>query len=1030
MSDEPLSRFRACCPRWLAATTLLVLAFPRLALAQDDADAAVDDAAEAPAEASPAKAPAEPAEPADDDAALAEADAAAMEEDEGAAEAELRRAASKGKGVIWGIVRDTKFNEGVIDAQVQIVGRKEKTFANVDGGYRLELPPGKYSIRVSFELHQPTRVDTVEVKAGQVTRIDFKLVPDESSVEEVVIEDEADHSSTEGQNLGRKRSAVVGDGVGRAEIARTPDKNAAEAAQRVVGATIVNNRFVYVRGLGERYTNALLNGVPLPSTEPDRNTVPLDLFPSLVLESLTIVKQFTPDMPGDFAGGSVRIATREFPKQPLFQLSLNGAFNTATTFRTRPTYRGSWWDWAGFDGGRRSLPNGIPNRRLRKDPVSAEDQQDQLVYGHRVNSPMSTHTETTPPNYGASLVAGDALKLKNDMKLGGMLALTYGHSYQLRDITVRRFRDEPLTDDSSAPMVIEEFAGQQGIESVRWGAFGSLALQPSRDSTVRLIAFRSQSADDLTSELEGNLDSTPGEFHVTRLEYVSRSLNFVQLAGEHRFPKQNELEIAWHASIATAERDQPDTRDHRYRTATREGVPGWEFSSDQSGQHSFLEQSDTTLTGGVDVTQPLIKSEDHRTSVKVGTLISSRRRDFRARRFRLVPDDDGQNLLYQSLRFCPGKEWNRACPNLLFREELIGPGALELDEWTLDKDEYESGLDIYAAYAMVDAKVLPQLRMVGGVRPEITYQALSAFDPFDRAGTEDRSNLYQTDWLPALSVIYSVTPKVNARLGGSQTVARPQLRELSPALATSYSGEATVQGDPRLRLTKITNADLRLEYFPTLKEVLALSVFYKHFERPIEEILGVSGFLGFVNAPGADLYGVELEGRKTLDALLDQLKDFTLIANVTLVKSQVDLGADAAANTNASRPLSGQSPYVINLALDYDNESSGSSVRALYNVFGPRISVVGSQRLPDIYELPRHQLDLTASQKLAKKLELKLQAQNILNAPVIFGFRNEPSYRRTQTDSGSQLFRSLGRSAATRRYDPGVTFALTASYTY
>ena len=1005
--------------RWVVFTLAgaQVLSLPGSALAQTASGAADAPAgAEAEAEAGDDDASAE-------EAALTEAEAAALEADTAA---ELRRQPPKGKGVVWGVVKDTKFDEGVIDAQVQVVGRKEKTLANLDGGYRLELPPGKYSIRVSFELHQPSRVDTVEVKAGEVTRIDFKLVPDESSIDEVVIEDEADTASTEGQNLGRKRSAVVGDGVGRAEIARTPDKNAAEAAQRVVGATIVNNRFVYVRGLGERYTNALLNGAPLPSTEPDRNTVPLDLFPSLVLDSLTIVKQFTPDMPADFAGGSVRIATREFPKQRLFQLSVNGAFNTEATFRSRPTYYGSSRDWLGFDGGRRALPEGIPQRKL--DSTGATDDE-RLVYGHKLNSPMGTQGETSPPNHGVSLVAGDSYKLKDDTKLGAMLALTYGRSYQLRELTVRRFRLGLLPDGSRALLAGDEFKGPQGIETVRWGAFGSFAIERSRNSTVRLMGFRSQSADDTTTELEGQFDNTVGTFHVNRLEYVSRSLNFVQLSGDHRYPKQNDLEIAWHASLATANRDQPDTRDVRYRRGERQGVEGWGFVGDQSGQHSFLQQSDTTLAGGLDVLQPLVKAEDKRISIKVGGLVTSRRRDATARRFRLEPPRE-PGALYDALSFCPSQGWNRACPNLLFREELIGPGGLQLNEWTLNFDQYETGLDVFAVYGMLDAKLLPQLRAVGGVRGEITYQAFSGFDPFDREGTALRSNLYQADWLPALSFVYAVTPKLNGRLGGSQTLARPQLRELSPALSTSYGGDLTVQGNPGLQLTKITNIDVRAEYFPSLREVLALSLFYKRFKNPIEEVIGTSGFLNFANADRADLYGIELEGRKSLDVLADLFRDLTVIANLTLVNSQVELGSNAAAATNPNRALSYQSPYVVNLALDYDSEKSGSSVRVLYNVSGPRITLVGSNGLPDVYELPRHQLDLSAAQKFWKKLELKLQAQNVLNAPVVFAYNGEEAYRQSTRANGNTLFQSLGRRPATRRYSPGATFTLTASYTY
>ncbi len=943
-----------------------------------------------------------------------------MAAEEQASVAKSQKPAPKGKGVVWGTVTDTKFNEAVVEAQIQVQGQKQKTFADVEGRYRLELPPGTYSLRVSFELHRPSRVE-VTVKAGELNRVDFQLVPDESSVQEVVIEEEADHASAEGQTLERKRSSAVGDGVGRAEIARTPDRNAAEAAQRVVGATIVGGRFVYVRGLGERYTNALLNGAPLPSTEPDRNTVPLDLFPSLVLDSLTITKQFLPDMPADFAGGSVRINTRDFPKEGLFQLSLSGAYNTQTSFRKRPGYQGSSTDWLGFDSGARGLPASVPDRKLD----SQSSIEDRVAAGHRINTPLITFKRATPPNFGATLVAGNSYKLGSNAKLGAIMALSYGRSYELVNLTQRQFNANKLPDGTPAIFVSQEYTGQRATDIVRWGAFGSASLELSRRHTLSLVALRSQSADDQTFDLESVGGKGIAIVHASHLEYVSRSLNFIQLRGDHRFPNQSDLEIDWHGSVATASRDQPDTRDVRYRQAERNGVPGWDFLSDLSGEHQYISQSDTTITGGLDVLQPLVRSEAHETKLKVGTLVTSRRRDFEARRFQFVPSGK-PGFLLSELNFCPGQSYSGGCPNYLFRPELIRPDGLTLNEFTQASDKYHTGLDVYAAYVMLDAKLAPKLRAVGGVRPEITFQEFASTDPFDVTAKPASSHVYKTDWLPALSLVYEVTPKSNARFGASQTLARPQLRELSQAPSTSSAGDYSVQGNPGLQNTKITNLDLRFEYFPTLREVLAVSAFYKHFADPIEEIIVGPQQIGFNNAKKADLIGAELEGRKSLESLASALKDFTLIANFTLVESRVKLGNRKGMSTTDNRALSNQAPYVINLSLDYSNLAQGLDVRVLYNVFGPRIAILGSSGLPDIYEFPRNSLDFSAAKKFAKHVEVKLQVLNILASPVVFGYRNQQGYR--QLDG--VRFESLGRQPETKHFNPGTTFAATATYSY
>jgi len=1024
MNDSLFIRRRAHA-RWSVFGVCFFLIAPRFASAQSAPDPTPGPAAESPNKAPDPEAEAEAeqaTEPSEADEAAAAA--AEIEAEEKASEAKTLKPAPKGKGVIWGVVTDTKFHEAIVEAQVQVQGRKQKAFADVDGRYRLELAPGTYSLRVTYELHRPSRVE-VAVKAGELVHVDFQLVPDEGAVDEVVIEEEADHASAEGQTLERKRSAAVGDGVGRAEIARTPDRNAAEAAQRVVGATIVDGRFVYVRGLGERYTNALLNGSPLPSTEPDRNTVPLDLFPSLVLDSLTINKQFLPDMPGDFAGGSVRITTRDFPRQPLFQLSLSGAFNTETTGQKRPGYFGSSTDWLGFDGGRRSFPSGIPERRLNgSDPVTG--QPDQIRYGHRFNTPMITFMKATPPNFGVSLVAGNSYKIGKDAKLGAIIALNYGRSFQLSNITLRQFNQQELPDGTRALVVSSEYSGKRAIDSVRWGTFASLALEVSRRHTISLIGFRSQNGDDATWDMESPLAG----FHTTHLEYASRALNFLQLKGEHHFPTLSDLQIDWHTSLATANRDQPDTRDTRYQRGVNDaGVPGWNFVSDLNGTHQFLKQSDRTITGGVDLTQPLIQSEDHQTKIKFGTLITSRRREFRARRFQLVPGSS-RGFLFDQLSFCPGSTWSGGCPNYLFRPELIRNDGLVLEENTQGYDQYETGLDVYSGYGMLDIKLLPKLRAVGGARAEITYQSFHGYDPFERdTRPQARSQIFVTDWLPAASVVYEVTPKSNARFGISQTVARPQLRELSPSLSSSAAGDYSVQGNEKLKITKITNVDLRFEYFPTLREVLAVSVFYKHFRDPIEETVS-NGLLGFTNAEQANLIGAELEGRKSLGSLAAVLRDFSVIANLTLVESKVKLGARRGLATTDDRPLAYQSPYVVNLALDYSNQAQAIDVRLLYNVFGPRITAVGSNGVPDIYEIPRHSLDLSAAKKIAQHLELKLQVLNILASPVVFAYRNHQGYRDTSMPGGVPSFQSLGRQPETRRYDPGTTIAATATYSY
>jgi hypothetical protein len=969
---------------------------------------------EAPAE--PAPAPGEASEAGPSAEELAE-----MEAEAEMAGAELTKPPPPGKGAVYGVVTDTKFAESVIDATVQVVGRKEKTLTDVDGRYRLDLPPGTYAIRVSYELHQPTRVDEVVVTKGQISRVDLTLVPDESAVEEVVIEEDADRTSLEGQTLQRRRSASVGDGVGRAEIARTPDRNAAEAAQRVVGATIVGSRFVFVRGLGERYTNSLLNGTPLPSPEPDRQSVPLDLFPALVLDSITITKQFTPDMPADFAGGSVRINTREFPRQTLFQVSLSGGYDSESTFRKRMSSRGGSTDFLGFDDGNRALPT-LPNKRV--DPQNSTDEE-RTDLGLRLNSYRSTTRAFTPPNHGISVVAGDAFKLGKEKKLGVIGALTYGRTFQRREISFQRF-NKTVVQGEEVPFVTDFGNGLEGIDTVRWGGFGSAALELSKNDKVALTALRSQSGTKLDSEIEAFRRNAGGTFRGVHLEYITRELNFAQLRGDHRLPVLGDAEVEWHLDLAAAARDQPDTRDTLYRQSDPPAALAYGWSAGtNSGAHFFSDQSEITKSVGFDWTQPFVKRPKLEAKLKVGTLLTARERDFSARRFVFAPDGRGTALA--GPRECDGV-WQSSCPDRLFRQDLIGPDLLLPRESTLVFDEYDASLGVYAGYAMVDVELSP-LRLVSGVRVEATNQSITAWDPHDRPNTIERAIIQSTDYLPALSLIYAATTKSNTRLGVSRTLARPQLREIAPFSSSSYTAELPTQGNPDLTLTKITNVDLRFEYFPTLREVLAFSIFFKDFKDPIEEVVVPSsqeGVISYENADGAKLLGLELEARKTLGFMTSALQDFTAIANLTLVTSRVALGSNVGAATNASRPLSFQSPYVVNLSVDYANQELELDVRLLYNVFGARISRVGLLGLPDTYELPRHTVDLTIAKKVMKKLELKVTAQNLLGQDVEYGYRDLTGYRLDEDGVAT----STGRNPFTLRYKLGRVFTLTASYTY
>ena len=922
------------------------------------------------------------------------------------------RPAPAGKGVVWGTLKDAD-GEPLIEAEVSVVGTDIQVITDFDGNYRLELAPGKYDIRFWYELHDPTQLQGIEVGVGELVRMDETLKAQTGAVEVIEVETETDSSSTEGQILERKRSAAVGDSVGRAEMSKQGDKSAADSARRVVGLTVEGSRFVFIRGLGERYTNALLDGAPLPSPEPDRQAVPFDLFPSLMLDGLTVAKTFTPDAPGDFAGGSVRIATRRVPESFLFSVSLSAGFNSQSTFRQGLTYRGGNMDWLGIDSGNRALPDSIPDYKIARGlPTPTErfiSTEELRAHGQAMNTFMSTQRRTHPVNHGGNVVLGNSWKFGSESRIGVMAALNYSRRFQIiDDEVVRTFGVNP---DTGGLRPLNDLHVERGVDQVRWGGLGGITFEVDKHNRFHLTGLHSRSADDLASELEGRHEERGALLHETRLQFVSRALTFGQLRGEHEMPALNDSELDWNLSLSRADRNEPNTRSTVFQFTSGFGY-AYEDSS-QSGLHFFSDQNEQTFGGGINYKQPLTDSTSNQpTYVKAGSLVSLRSREFNARRFRYRPTGGGGagDLI------CDIETWDATCPDHIFDASHIGT-SLELEENTRPNDAYTADLNVMSGYVMIDSTVLPSLRVIVGERLEASEQTITSFDPHNPDVGRIDTGYDTIDFLPSAAVVWSVRPTANLRLGGTRTLARPQLREVAPFSFTDYFGGREVQGNPELNPTQIYNADLRFEWFPTLREVLAASVFYKRFSDPIESVIqsaGARGIVTFQNARNADLFGVELEARKNFGFIADELEDLSLVSNVTFANSRVELDPESAAFvTNPDRPLSRQAPYIVNVALDYSNDDTGTRVRANYNTVGKRITAVGTQGLPDVYAQPRHQIDVVISQEVAEGFRLKASGRNLLNY----------QFRETQGADDDD-------DAVIRSFRTGMTFGIGATYTY
>jgi outer membrane receptor protein involved in Fe transport len=728
----------------------------------------------------------------------------------------------------------------------------------------------------------------------------------------------------------------------------------------VVGATVVGGQFLFVRGLGGRYSNVRLNSVPLPSTDPDLPGFQLDLFPASLLSALTIAKTFTPDIPGDFAGGSMNIATRDFPDHFEVTSSLSLSSDTQTLGRDMQSYDGGGLDFLGFDDGTRALPDEVPSDQVvnRRPPVGDPiDPERAAEIGEAFPNRWSLSSRTAPPSLGLGFSLGDTARL-GERRFGYLLTLGYRYgSTRYRETVILPTEN---TEDGGPAIVAngEPLERTLGKESAQIGLLGTASYELAAGHDLTLVSVLTQTGDDeaslVTSEFSAN---EGGPIRQTELTFIERQLFFNQLIGAHDL---SPLKLDWQINVATVQREQPDTRGLIF-VENVASETGFEFSNTSgSGERFYTDLAQTDLGGGADLTLPIDRSR-----LKSGYLGRLSDRDFSGRRFE-------NNVASAADRRQDAED--------IFEPEDSGDVWL-LNELTAPEDGYTAEQELHAGYALADVPIASWLRLNGGARVESFHQTITVVPPVaslreDEAESTERTD---TDPLPAGSAIVSFSDEMSVRLAYGGTVARPLVRELAPFRVQDFIRRRTVQGDPDLRRTYIHNFDVRWELFPSQTEVFAASVFYKIFLDPIEAVVPEVHSLTYANIESARNYGVELEARVTLDRVSDALKNLVVTANFAWIESEITMTDEQRMQaTSARRPLAGQSPYVANLSLGYGVPDTSLSLNLFYNVFGRRILEVGRNGLPDAYEEPFHSLDFTASYQLHDNWTLGASATNLL----------------------------------------------------
>lgn len=872
----------------------------------------------------------------------------------------------KGFVGIIGRITDAQSGEGLIEATVKVVaGAKKSALTDVDGDFRLKLPPGTYDLRVFYALYEGRRVQNVEVKAGEVTRLDLTLEAKSTAIKEVVVEAKADKRNESALLMERKKAAVVQDSIGAQEIARTPDANAGEAARRVVGVTLMNGRYVFVRGLGGRYVQTLLNDTIMPSPEPDEPGVPLDLFPTSLLSNLNVVKTYSSELPAQFGGGSLTIDTSTFPTQLEVKVRAGLSGDSATTFQRAPSAPFSASESFGFKNPARDLPSAFPNDRAFQqstDParpgISPETQQ---AGGRALPNRWTPGSIFAAPNGTIAAQVGDTITFGNERRLGYLVATQWARRERARRTFVADVSGSEGTLEVENP-TDSTIASISGSTSV----LGNVGLQLNRDNEISLLVLGLNNAEGQAVTAAGPETLSAMQDQVNnRLQFTQRQLLFTQLKGFHRLSSLFDIELAWQGNYGRVERSEPDIRDSRYFVSPDTQALNLRLQPN-SAERFFLELTEDSGGGSASATLPFRKFR-----FQVGGFGQVQSRTFEGRRFRFF-------------------ELRRPIPNGVAEDVLtsdrIGPGAgtqYFLAESTLGQDSYVSTLALGGGFGQVEWKATDFLRVQAGLRYEGSTQSVSVGSPFatDLNVRPPVVRNYQTP-APSVNVTWSPFETLNVRAAYASTLARPSFRELSPFLFFDMVRRRNIAGNPELLQTTIHHGDLRAEWFPSDTEVFALSGFGKLFINPIERVVvgQASNFdFGFRNADAAHLLGVELEARASLKRLTPALKDVRVGANGSLIWSRVQLTNTVGQLGNTDRPLQGQSPWVVNAFISWNKPEWGTEIGVFYNVAGPRISEVAVAPLPDFVEQPVHKVDLTVAQNFGPGFQLKLGVANAFN---------------------------------------------------
>lgn len=885
-------------------------------------------------------------------------------------------------GKITGKVINTSSGQALGGATLILIEKSISRAADLNGVFSFsKLAPGTYSLKCTYAGFQDKIIEEIVVKADENTDITVSL--DSKLSGEVVVTSrriKAAGETVASLLIAQKNSANVSDGITAESIKRTPDRSSSDVIKRVSGATIQDDKFAVIRGLNDRYNAAFINDAPLPSTESDRKAFAFDIFPSAILDNLVIYKTATPDKTGEFGGGIIEITTKSTSAKPIGIISIGQGYNSLITGNNRyATEMEGKRDWLGLDDGSRALPAGLPDKNGFINLPDRFNDALKLAKGFEKYKWGVRNIETRP-NLSFQLAKSFNINKKQEDFISSIFSITYNRSFTFSNGDRNSFQGPGTfmgdsTDPASGyyPIQLKKVRDSIYNEEIIWGALGNISIKINNRNSISWKNNLSVNTDNKLVSRVGSFDFAVEPNTIiteTYRSFIQNKIYTSQLAGEHQVGTKK-TKINWLTAYSKVSRQIPNQM-----ISNNNGLPTVASTGTFNGSIIKTNSQENLKNAKIDLTQPYTLFKSSQNLLKIGAGYIVRERDFTSRNLGLIKYGGSTYQTDESIYNLPE---DQAFLGQYLGLMSNGKAGVSVGDATVPNSEYEASSTTTHAYIMNDQR-FKKFRFIYGVRMESFNQKLKA----PQRGLDTiKLDFTKADFLPSANMVYALTTKTNIRLSYSETVNRPEFRELAPFGFDEYVSGLFVFGNENLKRAKINNYDFRYEFYPGRAQLLSTSVFYKKFTDPIEFVTLPTNIneATYQNHPTATVWGIEAEFRLLLSTLFGSKEDgllskFTIAGNGAYMKSNVPKDPEAK---EINRPLQGQSPYIINLSLGFNDDKAGLSSTLSFNRIGERLAIAGNKDRPDFYDVERTVVDFQIAKSFFEnKVELKLNARDLL----------------------------------------------------